>query len=442
MSKQDPSCDSSRPSRREFLKRSSAAIGAAAVGTLAVARGAHAAGSDVLKVGLIGCGGRGTGAARQALDADPNTRLVALADVFENKVLNSRELLRKALANDNPEQVAVDDDHCFVGFDAYRKVIASSDVVLIACASRFHPQYLKAAVDAGKHVFVEKPHGVDAPGVRLTIEACEEARKKNLAVVSGLCWRYDPCVRETMKRVLDGAVGRIVAIEETYMRTPYHLQDRDPQWDEMHWQMQNWYHFNWLSGDDICQSLVHCLDKASWVLGDEPPVAAFGSGGRSSCFEGKFGDQFDHFNVAYEYADGTMVYGFGRAQHGCFNQTADHILGTKGRCNVIKGKIEGETNWEYDGRKVNMYDSEHQELFASIRAGTPINNGRYMATSTMLGILGRMVCYTGKKLTWEDAMNSQQKLGPDEVAWTTTPPVAPEANGQYPAPVPGLTELA
>ena len=439
MSKPQAQPATARPSRRDFLKTSTVALGAAAAGTLSVARSAHAAGSGTLKVGLIGCGGRGSGAAVQALGADPGAKLIAMADVFEDKALSSRERIKKV----RPEQTAVDDDHCFVGFDAYKKVIGSGvDVVLIACSSRFHPQYLKAAVDAGKHVFVEKPHAVDAPGIHVAIGAAEEAKKKGLSLVSGLCWRYDPGVQETMKRVLDGAIGDIVAIEETYMRTPYRIIERDPDLTELQWQFRNWYHFKWLSGDDILQSLVHSLDKAGWAMHDEPPVAAFGCGGRSACFEPKFGDQFDHCTVAYEYANGARVYGFSRAQAGCFNQTADHILGTKGRCNVIKKRIEGETNWQYKGPKVSMYDVEHQELFASIRSGKPINNGHYMVRSTMLGLLGRMACYTGKKITWEEAMKSQEKLGPDEITWDTKPPVALEEDGRYAVPVPGLTEFA
>jgi predicted dehydrogenase len=428
-------------SRRGFLRTSAAAtVGAGLVLNGGLARSVHAAGSDVIKVGLIGCGGRGSGAAVNAMNAGEDVRLVAMADLFADKAQAARENLRKS----RPNQVLVDDEHLFHGFDAYQKVVDSDvDVVLIACTSRFHPQYLKAAVDAGKHVFVEKPHSLDVPGLRVAESACQEAKKKGLSVVSGLCWRYDLAVRETMKRVQDGAIGDIVAIEETYLRSPYRIIARDPKWTELEWQFRNWYHFCWLSGDDILQSLLHNLDKTAWALGEEPPAAAFAVGGRSQKVEPVHGDQFDNAAIGYEYANGVRVYGFSRAQAGVFNQTADVIMGTKGqaympnRCKIV---VDGKTTWQWDRRKPkpSMYDVEHQELFDSIRSGKPINNGLYMVRSTMLAILGRMVAYTGQKITWDEAMKSEQMLGPESVSWGTKPPLQPEADGTYAAPVPGF----
>ncbi len=435
----------SASSRRGFLQTSAAAtVGAGLMLKGGIARTAHAAGSDVIKVGLIGCGGRGSGAAVNAMNAGKDVRLVAMADLFADKAQAARENLRKV----RPDQVAVDDDHLVHGFDAYQKVIDSDvDVVLIACTSRFHPQYLKAAVDAGKHVFVEKPHSLDVPGLRVTEAACEEAQKKGLSVVSGLCWRYDLAVRETMKRVQDGAIGDIVAIEETYLRSPYRIITRDPEWTELEWQFRNWYHFCWLSGDDILQSLLHNLDKTAWALGEEPPLAAFAVGGRSQKVEPVHGDQFDNAAIGYEYANGVRVYGFSRAQAGVFNQTADVIMGTKGqahmpsRCKIV---VDGKTTWEWDRRKPkpSMYDVEHQELFASVRSGEPINNGLYMVRSTMLAILGRMVAYTGKRITWDEAMKSEQVLGPQDVSWDTEPPLEPRPDGTYAAPIPGFTKFS
>lgn len=422
-------------SRRRFLATSAAG---AALGTLALTPSVHAAGGDTIKVGLIGCGGRGSGAAANALNAGADVRLVAVADVFEDRVQAARQNLQKL----KPDQVAIDDAHCFAGFDAYQKLIASGvDVVLIACASKFHPTYLKAAIDAGKHVFVEKPHAIDPPGIQIVQQACEEAEKKKLSVVSGLCWRYDAGVQETMKRVLDGAIGEIVAIQETYMRSPYRLIERDPSWNELQYQFRNWYHFRWLSGDDCPQSLLHSMDKGQWALREETPVKAFGSGGRSSSFGPVFGDVFDHSAIVYEYANGVRMYANVRAQNGCYSEVSDTFLGTKGRCNLLKNRIEGETEWQYKGPKANMYDAEHKVLFDAVRRGEPINNGLYMVRSTMLSILGTMVCYTGQQITWDDAVKSQWRLGPEACGWDMDPPVRPLADGTYAVPVPGLTKL-
>lgn len=426
-------------SRRDFLGFS-ATVSVGLAGGLSIARAAHAAGSDVLKVGVIGCGGRGAGAAVNALNADKNAKLVAMADLFAGKVKNARELLKKAKG----DQVAVSDDQCFAGFDAGARVIASDvDVVLIACTSRFHAGYLKAAVEADKHVFVEKPHAIDPPGVRIVEKACDLARKKKLCVVSGLCWRYDRGVQETMKRVLDGAIGEIVAIQETYMRAPYCLVERRPGESELEYQFRNWYHFNWLSGDDVPQSLLHSMDKGCWALHEQTPIAAFGSGGRSSCFGPVYGDVFDHCAIVYEYANGVRMYANVRAQTGCYDEVSDTFLGTKGRCYLLRNRIEGETNWHYENKtKTSMYDAEHEALFSAIRSGNPLNNGEYMVRSTMVAVLGQMACYSGQKLGWEQAFTSNYTVGPNKIDWNMTPPVKPDASGSYPVPVPGITKLS
>lgn len=440
MSRPHNASDTSRTnSRRDFLKASGIVVGAAMTNELAIGRSAHAAGSGTIKIGLVGCGGRGSGAAANAMNAGPDVKLVAMADLFDDKVKASREQLRK----EKPAQVAVDDDHCFTGFDGYKKVIASDiDVVLIACASAFHPYYLKAAIDAGKHVFVEKPHGVDPPGIRMTVQACEEAKKKNLSVVSGLCWRYDPRVQEIAKRIQDGAIGEIIAVQETYMRAPYRLVERKPEWTEMQYQFRNWYHFGYLSGDDLGQSLVHSLDKAAMVLQDEPPVKVFGQGGRSSSVGPIFGNVFDHHALVYEYANGVKLFGFGRAQTGCHDEVTDYVYGTKGRAELSpRFRIEGEKPWRYRGPDPNMYDLEHVALFNAIRSNKPINNGNYMARSTMLAVMGEMTCYSGRQITWEDAMKSNFQLFQNNCSFDMTPPVKPDANGIYPVPVPGVTQV-
>jgi predicted dehydrogenase len=402
----------------------------------------HVGGSDAIKIGLIGCGGRGSGAAANAMNSGRDVRLVAMADIFADRLEGSRQRL-KAI---KPEQVAVADDHCFVGFDAYRQLIDSGvDVVLIAAASHFHPWHLKAAVEAGKHVFCEKPHALDVPGLRVAMAAGEEAQKRNRCLVSGLCWRADPGVREAMQRIHDGAIGDIVAIQETYIGSPYILRPRQPGWTEMQYQMQNWYHFNWLSGDQTAQQLIHSLDKASWALGDVPPLKAWGLGGRQVCTGPEYGDQFDHHAVSFEYANGVRVFGYCRDMLGCYNETSDVIFGTKGRAILpSKPRIEGAKAWRYEipkhGTKQNMYDVEHQELFDAIRTGKTINHTQRMCLSTMLAIVAQMVCYTGREITWEQALKSQQSLSLPRYAWDVVPPVHPDANGQYATAMPGLVQ--
>src|SRR5512137_2634418 len=290
--------------RREFLRTSATLAGAATFAPLAVEHSAHAAGSDAIRIGLIGCGGRGTEATANAMNAGRDVRVVALADLFQERLDASLANLKAA----KPDQVQVAPDHRFVGFDAYEKVLASSvDAVLIATASHFHPRILKAAVDAGKHVFCEKPHGIDIPGLKISMAAAKTAKQKGLSLVSGLCWRYDPGVRETMKRIHDGAIGEIVAIQENYLSSPYIVRDRRPGQSEMEYQMWNWYHFNWLSGDQTAQQLIHSIDKSSWALGDVAPVKVWGMGGRQTELDPKFGDQFDHQAVVFEYDNGVRV---------------------------------------------------------------------------------------------------------------------------------------
>ena len=340
-----------------------------------------------------------------------------MADAFPDRLESSLNQLKRAKGN----QVNVAPDHCFSGFDAYQKLIHSGvDVVLLATPPHFRPIHLAACVAAGKHVFCEKPMAVDAPGVRTVLAACEEAKKKGTGVVAGLCCRYDMATQETMQRVHDGAIGEIVAVQETYNDSPpwFRNQARQPQWTEMEYQVRNWYPFTWLSGDHNVEQHVHSLDKACWALGDRPPLKAWGMGGRQVRSEITIGHIFDHHAVCYEYADGVRVYSFCRRQAGCFDEISDIILGSKGRAHLPQRcRIEGQSAWRYRGPKGNMYDAEHVTLFQSIRKGTPRNDGAYMALSTMLAILGRMVTYTGQEITWEQAINSQEKLAPVQYTW-------------------------
>jgi predicted dehydrogenase len=423
--------------RRDFLKTAATLAGAAALGQLTIERSAHAAGSDTIRIGLIGCGGRGTEAAGNAMNAGKDIRLVAMADIFDERLKSSRDRLKQA----KPGQVEVKDDHYFIGFDAYEKLLASDvDVVLIAAASHFRPRMLKASVEAGKHVFCEKPHGIDIPGLKISMAAAEMAKQKGVSLVSGLCWRYDPGVRETMKRVHDGAIGDIVAIQENYLSSPYIMRERRAGQSEMEYQMWNWYHFNWLSGDQTAQQLIHSIDKSSWALRDKPPRKVYGMGGRHTALDSKYGDQFDHHAVVFEYDNGMRVFGFTRDQTDCYQDTNDYIIGTKGRCNLLNYRIEGENPWHYDKPRENMYDVEHAELLASVRAGKPINNGHYMCLSSALAIAAQIACYTGAILTWEDVMNSKRSFALPRYGWDVEPPVKPGADGRYLTPMQGNAE--
>jgi predicted dehydrogenase len=423
-------------SRRDFLKTSAG---------LSISAGAWAAGSDIIRVGVIGCGGRGTEAATQAMHADQGVRITAMADLLMDRAQEKRNLIRVKF----PNQVTADDGRCFSGFDAYKKILEHIDVAIIANAAKFHPLHMKAAIEAGKHVFVEKPHAIDPAGIRMVREACELARQKKLCVVSGLQSRYHPGYRETMARIHDGAIGEIVAIEENFLRAPYVLYPRKPGLTEVEWQGSNQYHFHWLSGDDVPQSLVHNLDRASWVLHNQAPVKCHGMGGRSTLRGEIYGSVFDHHAVVYEFPAGVRVYAFCRTIPDCYNETSSILLGSKGRANLLSMTIEGETKWKYTGPRTysspesNPYFIEHAELFRAIRSGNPVNNGDYMARSTLIGIMGQISCYTGKEVTWERASTSDFYYAPrpEEVRPDMEPPVKPDRDGIYPVYTPGVTKL-
>jgi predicted dehydrogenase len=429
---------SRREARREFLKSSTVAIGVAMTGSLAIGRAAHAAGSDILKIGLVGCGGRGGGAAVNALNADANARLTAMADLFPENIRATRRNLKQI----HGDRAAVADDHCFTGFDGYKRVIESGvDVVILALPTFFHPPYLKACVDAGKHVFCEKVHAVDAPGVRLVLEAGEIARKKNLSIVSGLAWRYDMGVRETMSRIHDGAIGQIVAIEETCNTGFLRSRARQPGWTEMQYQIQDWYNFFWLSCDLPGLNAVHNLDKAAWAMHDEPPVRCWGMGGQQTRVGPQYGDAWDHHATVFEYANGTRLSSYCRQQDGCLTSIADRFFGTKGHCDLMGYRIEGQTKWRYPGLVSNRFDLEQVALFSAIRAAKPINNTLYMARSSLMAIMSTWASYTGQMITWEQAFHSNQVLAPKSLAADADPPTKPDARGNYPLPVPGVTKF-
>lgn len=421
--------------RRDFLKTSAALAAASVPG---IARNAFAAGSDVIRVGMIGCGPRCTGAAAEALTADPGARVVAMCDIIRDRILAKRDRLKQQFK----DRIAVDDDHCFTGFDGYKHVIEASDVVLIANAAKFHPLHVMTALQAGRHVFVEKPHAIDPAGIKLLNRAVQVAREKGLCLASGLQSRHHSGYAETVRRIHEGAIGDIVSIEENFLRAPYQITPREPWMSEVEWQCSTQYHFNWLSGDDVPQSLVHNLDRSSWVLGDAAPVKCHGLAGRSSMTDHIYGNVFDHHSVVYEMENGVRVYAFCRTTEGCHNDTSSIVFGTKGRASILNCEIWGENKWRWKG-ECNPYQVEHDVLFKAIRSGVPVNDGDYMARSTMFGIMGQISCYTGEQITWKRVCESDFSYppNPEDCHDAMEPPVLPGADGVYPVYRPGYTRL-
>ncbi len=422
-------------SRRDFVKLATAATLAA------IPASAYVAGSGVIKVGIIGCGGRGEAAAMNAMNAGKDVHIVAMGDILLDRIQEKRTALKLKY----PDQVDVPDAHCFTGFEAYKHVIAVSDVVIIANAAKFHSFYAKTAIEAGKHVFVEKPHAIDPVGIQRLKAAIELAKQKGLCLVSGLQSRYHLGYRETMQRVHDGAIGDIVAIQETWLRPPYVLYPRRPGMKEVEYQASNQYHFHWLSGDDVPQTLIHNLDRASWAQHNAVPLSCYAMGGRSTLHGEIYGSTFDHNAVVYEFPKGVRVYAFCRTIDNCYEENSSLILGTKGRCDLLKLRITGETNWESGGpkSKKDAYDLEHVALFEGIRSGNPVNNGEYMARSTQIGIMGQLSSYTGKQVTWDEFEKSDFFYPPlpENVNMEMEPPVKPGPDGIYPVFTPGVTKL-
>ena len=417
--------------RRHFLLGSVATTAAA---TLSSAL--HAQGSDVLKIGLVGCGGRGTGAATNALKADANVRLIAIGDAFGDRGEQCLAQLRRD--NAIAAKIDVPAERVFTGIDAYRQVIASGvDVVLLCTPPGFRPLHIQAAVAADKHIFAEKPCAVDGPGVRAVLAACEEARRKRLAVVSGLCWRYHNGMRETFKRIHDGLIGDIHTMQCNYLTGTLWHRERTAQMSDMEWQIRNWLYFTWLSGDFNVEQHVHSLDKMAWAMRGYP-VRAYGLGGRQVRTGPEFGHIFDHMSTVYEFENGAKCFSHCRQQAGILNEVKDFVWGSKGKADVMLHRITGETEWRHPPAQLrgdDMYQQEHNELFASIRRGQPINDGDWMSKSALMGIMGRMACYTGQAITWEQALNSRQNLAPASYRMDQALPVPEVAR-------PGITRFS
>ena len=403
--------------RRKFLQNSALATAA-----MAIPSGVFASGSAQIKVGLIGCGGRGTGAAGDALAADKDVVIWSMGDVFQDRLTGSRNHLK----NTAKERYQVTDDRAFVGFDAYKKVIASGpDVIILTTPPGFRPDHFKAAVEAGKHVFMEKPVATDAQGIRTVIAAAKLADTKGLNVVAGTQRRHGKDYRATLAKIQEGAIGDIVSMHAYWNQGGLWMNARKPEWSDMEWQLRNWLYFTWLSGDHIVEQHVHNIDVCNWAMKSHP-VKAISLGGRQVRTDPAYGHVFDHFATEFEYENGVKMVSMCRQIDGTASRVSEHIVGTKGSSNAYNS-IRGENRWRYEGDSPNHYVLEHVHLYESIKGQAPrINEGVQVAESTLSAIMGRMAAYTGQEITWDQAMNSTEVLVPATFAMGVipVPPVA------------------
>ena len=432
--------------RRSFLSSTGGAVaGGALLGSLALERSVHAASSEEIKVALIGCGGRGTGAAAQALSTEGPVKLVAAADVFGDRLEGSLNNLKENHAG----RVDVPEDRKFIGFDAYKDAISLADVVILSTPPGFRPYHFEEAVRQGKHVFMEKPVATDAPGIRRVLKAAEESKKKNLKVGVGLQRHHQKGYIETIKRLQDGAIGDIVSARAywngntPWVRRRADLENRyGRKLSEMEYQMRNWYYFVWICGDHIVEQHIHNLDVINWVKGGYP-VRAQGMGGVQVRKGIDYGEIFDHHAVEFEYADGSRMFSNCRHILGCWNSVSEHVQGTKGRADVNAYRIFGaDGRWRHDGRDdKNAYQVEHDDLFNAIRNNLDFNEAENGAKSTMTAIMGRMATYSGKMLTWDEVMASEVDYFPNKIAWDALPKSLPGPDGMYAVPLPGVTDV-
>ena len=441
-------------SRRGFLKTSAvAAAGSSILTNLSPVRAAHVNSDETIRIGLIGCGGRGRGAADQAMNTAGPTKLVAVADAFDDNLKSAVGQLKRQ----HGDKVDVPEDRQFVGFDAYTKVLEQDcDIVILATPPGFRPLHFEAAINAGKHVFMEKPVAVDAVGVRKVLDANQIAKSKNLAVAVGLQRHHEPIYIETIKRLQDGEIGRVVATRCYWNGDGVWVRPRIDGQTEMEYQMRNWYYFNWLCGDHINEQHIHNLDVINWLMGG-PPKMAQGQGGRQVRTGKEHGEIYDHHFVEFTYEkDGDRSVLLSQCRHipNCWSSVSEYAHCADGWANIGDGKIfdsKGNLKWEYnrkseDGKRKNIHDGhqdEHHDLFASLRKGEIPNEGDYGAHSTMTAILGRLATYSGKEISYEDALKSELGISPVETyhSFKDTPPILPNADMTYPIPMPGITKV-
>ena len=422
-------------SRRLFVK--SSAMSTAAASVLMTAGRVHASENNTLKVGLIGCGGRGRGALVNTLQADPDTELVAVGDAFRENA----EAAVDGLSEQFEDRIKVTPDRIFDGIECFKEVIPLCDVVLLCETPGFRPRSLRFAVESGKHVFCEKPVAADAAGIRSVMESAEMARKNGTSLVSGLCWRYHPDVVEMVNRVKDGEIGNVVSGRLLYLTSQLWKRARREGDTEMKYQVRNWYNYAWLSGDFNVEQHVHTLDKALWVMNDVVPDAVFGLGARMQRIQQPAnGDIYDSMATCFEYNSGVSFYSYCRQQDNCWSKNEAIIAGSKGTAELLAGVIRdynGNVVYQQEKGPYDMYLIEHQKMYEAIRGGNVINNGDYMAKATMMGIAARMACYTGARLSWADALASEESMDPTGYTWDDSPWSLPDDKGRYLVPVPG-----
>ncbi|WP_437188222.1 Gfo/Idh/MocA family protein [Planctomicrobium sp. SH668] len=432
------------PNRRDFLK--TASIAATVGGTLfhSVSNRAYADGDDTIKIGLVGCGGRGSGAAAQALQTSGKTKLIAMGDMFKDHLDNSLRQIQAEVSGKPDVEIDVEEARKFVGFDAYKQVIdAGVDVVILATPPGFRPMQLAYAVEQGKHVFMEKPVATDAPGVRSVLESARIAKEKGLKIGVGLQRHHEKSYIETIKRIHDGEFGDVRALR-VYWNNPGVWDPRatrDQCKNEMEYQLRNWYYYNWLCGDHICEQHIHNLDVGNWVMKGYP-VKANGMGGRQVRVDPKYGEIYDHHAVEFTYEDGTVMMSQCRHIPNCWNDVSEHVHTTKGIINPGSGVerlFDGSKGERFRGQNPNPYQVEHDDLFAAIRNGEEYSEAENGAMSTMTSILGRMCTYSGKVISMEDALNKGLSIMPTEFGMDATPPTLPDEHGAYPIPTPGVT---
>ncbi len=418
------------------------ALPTAALATLSAERFAHAAPDDTIKIAMIGCGGRGTGACVQAMNTPGPTRLVAMCDVDENQLAKSLSSIRAQ----HHDKVDVPPDRQFTGFEDYKKAIAEADVCILATSPGFRPIHFEEAVKQGKHVFMEKPVATDAPGVRKILAAAKIAKQKGLKVGVGMQRRHQPTYQEAVQRLHDGAIGDVVSLRVYWDGNARAGKERLPNEEEMRYQIRNWYYFTWLSGDHIVEQHIHNIDVMNWIKGGYP-VRAQGMGGRQVRNKRINGQIYDHHQVEYEFADGARCYSQCRQIRGCWTSVSEHAMGTKGSADLVQQRklfqITGPNAWTKRLKKSEQgHQLEHYPLFKAIRENNHHMEAEYGALSTMTAILGRMATYSGKKIEFDDALNSKLELVPygRELTMNSTPPVLPDEDGWYPIAVPGKTK--